>query len=251
MKTSSKSSSIQKCILRHKQPRHTLPALLTLLGLLLSSSFSAAQSGDAWQPRYLHAMLGFLSLDDAWTISDENDVSTTADRDDLIYGGAIAQLSASSGKLQYGLESGGLISFQNDTSYFVQQNGGLTAEIKLKNNLWLLDLSLGGFVSYRLINGLRLYAATGPAIVMGSLKIEDEPEVTPQSQSSTIIINTSGRENDIDIGLYGRVGLEFITRDNFSFGLSARWVDSTLDFSNNGEIALDDAQYFITLGNAF
>ena len=134
-----------------------LALLSPLLSPLLHAQENAqkTESEEGMDIRYLHVMLGQLDAEDSWTIEDENGDKVSADRDDMIYGGVFAQLSSSGGKFQYGLESGGLISFKNDTSYFIRSNGGATGRIKVKNQLWVLDMSLGGFVSFRPWRGFR------------------------------------------------------------------------------------------------
>ncbi len=227
---------------------------------LLPSSIVHAQKKEDYRKkdgmdiRYLHVMLGKLDAEDSWTIEDEEGDDISADRDDLIYGGVAAQLSNSSGMFQYGFESGGLISFKNDTSYFIKSDGGATARLQVKNELWMLDLSLGGFVSVRPASWFRVYLSAGPSIMIGSMAIDDDDvsvEPVDGGSSADIEFNPSSRETDVDVGIYGRAGIDIILSNGFVMGVSARKVDSEMDFGDNGVIELDDTQYFLTLGQAF
>ena len=114
--------------------------LLALMFCLQSLLLHAQKKEDYRQKtgmdiRYLHVMVGTLDGEDTWTLEDENGEDISADRDDLIYGGVAAQMANNTGVFQYGFESGGLISFKNDTSYFIKSDGGATARLKVKNQL--------------------------------------------------------------------------------------------------------------------
>lgn len=237
-----------------------IPRFLLLLGFAYCFSYSAvvnAQYNNSDQEmdiRYLHVVLGALDADESWTISDDDGNESTSGRDDLIYAGVLAQLSNQSGVFQYGIESGGMISFKNDTSYFVHSNGGATATIKVKNQLWILDMSLGGFVSVRPWHWFRVYASAGPSIMIGSMAIDDDDvEIQPLSgvSGNSISYQPSSRETDVDVGIYGRAGFDIILDNGFVLGFSARKVDSEMDFNDSGVISLDSTQYFLTLGQAF
>jgi len=197
--------------------------------------------------------LGTFELQDAWTIEDTSGVETTAADDDLIYGGAMVQIPSNDGVFQYGFESGGLLTFRNKTSYFVTQDAGLTVRVAIKNELWIMDLALGGFVSVRPWRQVRFYASAGPSFFVGSLDIgDDDVSVQPLSGiNSNVAINTSGRKRDSDLGFYGRIGAEVILDSGYTFGVSARQINSQLDFDENGTIGLDDIQYFLTIGQSF
>ncbi|ARN74607.1 hypothetical protein [Oceanicoccus sagamiensis] len=233
--------------------------LISIFFLLQAITLHAQKKEDYRQQdgmdiRYLHVMLGKLDAEDSWTIEDDNGDQVSADRDDLIYGGVAAQIGKGDGIFQYGFESGGLISFKNDTSYFIKSDGGATARLRVKNELWMLDLSLGGFVSVRPWSWLRVYASAGPSIMIGSMAIDDDDvSVQPLDGGSIadIEFEPSSRETDVDVGVYGRAGIDIILNNGFVLGVSARKVDSEMDFGDNGIIELDDTQYFLTLGQAF
>lgn len=232
-----------------------------LPALLFSRVLSAAESDsaqDGLDVRYLHVMMGVLDADQSWTIEDEDDGSeASSDIDKLVYGGAVAQIGNSSGVFQYGFESGGLISFKNDTNIFLQssEGGGVQGTVKVENQLWIMDFSIGAFASIRPWHGFRLYLSGGPALIVGSLSIDsDDVKPVPTNEGgggTTINYRPSSRENDAAVGVYGRVGFDVILNNGFIIGASARRVDSELDFGHSGTIDFDDTQYFLTLGQAF
>lgn len=243
-------------VLKMKVPLMRFILAFILLAVVSTLAAHAQAGGDKeeMEIRYLHVMLGTLAVEDSWTIEDGSGEETTADRDDLIYGAVVAQLSNGSGMFQYGMESGGMISFKNDTSYFIRSDGGLTGTIKVKNQMWILDMSLGGFVSFRPWRGFRLYASAGPSIVIGSLAIDDgDVEIEPYDGNggNTVTFEPGSRETDVDAGIYGRAGFDIILDNGFVMGFSARKVNSEMDFGGSGTIKLDDTQYFLTVGQAF
>ena len=208
---------------------------------------------DNFSLSYLQILLGQLEAEESWTIEDENGEESTADRDDLFYIGVLAHSSSGSGIFEYGVESGGFASFSSDTSGFIHSNGGTQARINIKNELWLLDFSFGGFISLRPTEWFRIYASAGPAFTVGSISIENDDVTIDQvnTNQNTIVIDTSTRETDFDAGVYGRVGAEFIFSNKFALGVSARHVDTTLDFDNSGVLTLDNTQIFITVGKSY
>ena len=223
---------------------------LTLLCCSLSSSL-LAQDLDI---RYMQGMAGVLDAGDAWQIDDGADASSyVADIDKMIYGGGAVHLSHMDGAFQYGVETGGLVSFHADTSSFVKVDDGATVAVKVESSLWLVDVSLGGFVSYSVGEHFRLYASAGPSVIYGSLSIDDdEIEPTPYDNgANTITFSPNSRESDFQIGLYARAGFEFILTNGITFGASVRQVDSELDFGDSGEIDLNHPQYFLTVGKKY
>lgn len=200
-----------------------------------------------WEVSYAQGLIGIQDMDEAWTIDYEDGSSTTA-RDDLIYLGGLAQYNRGEGLLQFGFEAGGLLTVQNDINYFFISSGGLYVEVSAKNDFWTLDMFAGAYLSLNPTPYFRLYAAAGPTLMWGSLSMnEDDVEITPfDNEGSNITINLGGRQNASDLGLYGRVGVDFVPMSDLVIGLSARKINGELDFDNNGIVTLDDTQYFLT-----
>lgn len=215
--------------------------------LLFTLSFCGKTAVAQWELTYAQGLIGVQDMQAAWTIEHE-DGSSTSGRDDLIYLGGLAQFSGNEGLLQYGFEAGGLFTFQNDLNYFFITDGGIQLEVVAANNFWALDLFTGGYLSINPSPNLRLYAAAGPALVIGSLYVnEDELQVNPlENEGANFTIDMGGRQNTTDISLYGRVGIDFIPVQDLVIGLSARTLSSELEFENNGRISLNGTQYFLT-----
>jgi hypothetical protein len=210
------------------------------------SSQAFAQHDDGYGPLYVQGMLGVLDADNAWTLTDEDTGKTLeSDLGKLIYGGGMGQQMVREGKFEYGFEGGGLVSWKNSNQVFYASNN--MAALSLDNDMFLLDLSLGGTVSWRPVNSFRLYLGAGPALAIGTIDVkEDTPELAPQDGSAAGA-NVDGREWAVDVSLYGRAGIEFIV-NKFTFGLTVRKTGSTLDFDQAGEIDLSGTQWFLTLG---
>lgn len=168
---------------------------------------------------------------------------------DLPYGGIFSQLLYKEGTLQWGLDSGFLMGWQNERTSFYASNNQII--ITLENELLLFDISMGGFVGLKLGEKLRLFVAAGPQLLIGSVDIDDEhsPEET-SSQSTTIVI----QESDIDFGwgFYGRAGLQWFYQADSAFGLSYRYYDNALNFEDSfGKVDMKADQYFITFSKFY
>ncbi|TQV74198.1 hypothetical protein FKG94_16455 [Exilibacterium tricleocarpae] len=223
--------------------------LSTWLAVATATTAQPNADTDAFGVRYLQVMLGTLDTSEAWTISDSAGDIVSTDWNELIYGGVAVQLSSNGGRLQYGLETSGLISFQTDASVFGRSDeDGLEAEIEVDNEFLLLDFALGGFVSYRPWPGFRVYASAGPAVMFGTMSIDDGDV---EGNRDDIDFDPDGRETDVDAGLYARVGFDIILSNGFIVGANARRVEGELDFKDSGVVDLDEIQYFLTLGLSF
>lgn len=226
------------------------------LCLLMASPIAKAEEG--LDVRYLHVMMGKFDAEDSWIVEPEED-SFAADINDMIYGGAAVQIGTAGSAWQYGFESGGMVTYTSDRSTFTRvDENGLTRYVEVDNSLWIFDVAMGGFVSYRPIDWVRVYASAGPAVLIGSMYVDDddveideETKIALESNNGNVYLGTGDRETDVDVGFYGRVGVDFILSNGFVIGASMRRIDGELDFKDNGTLELDDNQYFLTLGKAF
>lgn len=218
-----------------------------LLFQLLANPASAAEPVN----RYLQGMLGQLSSDDIWQVDDpDTGDAYIADLDELIYGGGGVQMNFSQSAWEYGYETGGLISFNNDTNYFAAsgENGGVVA-FNIDNNFLLIDLYMGGFVGLKLGQHLRLYGAAGPALLFGSLDLGDQPAPAPNQQA--IVISGEGRTSKASVGFYGRMGFDLLFDNGITLGASVRQVNAELDFGDAGLMDFNHPQYFINIGKVY
>lgn len=98
--------------------------------------------------------------------------------------------------------------------------------IDARDGLLLSTLSAGPFVSYELVDGLRLNAGLAPALLYGSIDLSD---------SAGASITGSGWGG----GTVGRVGLELVRRNRWGFGLEYQWIEGDLDLGGAGRSELD------------
>lgn len=220
---------------------------LIIAGLVTTiSSQALGQQGDGYGPLYVQGMLGVLDAGNGWTLTDANTGETLeSDLGELIYGGGMGQQMVRAGTFEYGFEGGGLVSWKNSNQTFYANNH--VVAVSLDNDMFLLDLSFGGTISWRPVKAFRLYLGAGPALAIGTVDVKDEtPQSAPQD-GTTERSNVNGREWAVGVSLYGRAGVEFIV-NTFTFGLTARKTGSTLDFGQAGEIDLSGTQWFLTVG---
>jgi hypothetical protein len=228
-----------------------IPARLALLLILLITPLVHAQRDPGYGPLYVQGVLGVLDAGEAWTLDDNTSgESLESDLGQLILGGAMVQQMSKDGVFEYGFEGGGLVSWKNSNQQFFASNHVFA--VSFDNNLFLVDLSFGGAISWRPFKPLRFYLSAGPTVAVGTVEIDDDSiEVEPHTQGagegSSIQLDASGREWAAGFGLYGRGGIEFIVRD-YTFGASVRKSSTTLKFDNAGEIDLTAPQFFLTIG---
>ena len=112
--------------------------------------------------------------------------------------------------------------------------------IDVDNSLFLLELHLGGYVRGRLSDRITTYAAAGPMVMYGEHKVKDENvEQMPAGTvvNGTVVIENSD-SNDVNIGYYGRAGIDFevgekqhmgVGRGKATFtGKQVEWLKGTL-----------------------
>lgn len=209
----------------------------------LFADVAVAQSEDA---TFVQGMLGALNASEAWEL--ENQVTGEKAKSDLgtlPYGGAAAQMLYGEGAFQYGFEGGGLVSWKNSNQQFAFTNNSVA--VSFDNTLFLLDISMGGVLSWRPANAFRMYVAAGPSFNWGRLQVDNKDKPEPAPSSVNVEIEAGGSSHAVALGLYGRAGLEFIVND-FTFGVSARKLNAKLDFGKNGTIRLNDLAWFLTIG---
>ncbi len=220
--------------------------IITLLWLLLwlVSPPGLAERDPGYGPLYFQGMLGVLDAGNAWTLEDPHSGEVLeSDLGKLIYGGGMAQQMTRDGVFEYGFEGGGLVSWKNSNQTFYASNHVFA--VSLDNDLFLVDLSFGGALSWRPLKPLRFYLGGGAAIAIGTVNIVDSSVEPPGDAPPADDIG--GREWAVGVGLYARGGVEFIIRD-FTFGVSVRQASTKLEFDNAGEIDLTAPQWFLTVG---
>jgi opacity protein-like surface antigen len=173
---------------------------------------------------------------------EEDDTDVQDDTYELPFIGVAVQKPFNKKRLVYGLESGALLSFDNETRHINASGGssGGSATVVIDNEMFLLDYFLGGYLSIEIARRLRLYAGAGPLIVYGSreIKPENEDDVTIQPVT----------ESGIGFGAYARAGLELKIVDYFMIGAGLRTMTSGLEFEDEvGKNKIEGTQYYISI----
>ena len=235
-----------------------------IAALLLIATVNSARAQEPDLPpttaqTYVQAWLGTTDADDAWSLDDPSTgVRLEGDYSSLPIGGGVGQRLWGA-TAQIGFEGGGLVSFKNDAVVFTGADPGL--RVSIDNELFFMDVFMGGVVSLRPARWVRMYAAAGPSIAWGFLNGDDdhdhdhhhdndhgEDSVVVIGPGSVFVIDLDENRSDFSFALYGRVGIDFELDSGFTFGISARYAEHEMDFDERGEFTLDEMQWFITLG---
>jgi opacity protein-like surface antigen len=174
---------------------------------------------------------------------EEKDPDVQDDDYELLYLGVAAQQPLNENRLTYGLETGALLTWDNETRHIRASGGssGGSATIVIENQMFLFDYFFGGFVSVEFARRLRIYAGAGPLIVYGSRGITPEEEEEEEDTSQETESGTS-------LGVYARAGLEFEIVDNLRIGAGLRSMTSNLEFEDeSGKIRVEGTQYYISI----
>lgn len=237
--------------------KHVLPALgaSMLFALQAQPVISAEPDAAAVDkaPPLIQVFLGVLELDDQtgkWQdISDDN---VDVDFSSLPSGGIEAEYSFYQGWVHWGLNPGGSIAWKSDDTNFsggFNGNNGTTIIVDIDNSLFLFELHLGGYVRGRLTDRITTYAAAGPMVMFGEHEVEDESveEIPSGSATDNQLDLQDNDSNDINLGFYGRAGIDFEIQDNQHMGFGVRYMSTELDFDKTiGKVDIEGPQYVLT-----
>jgi len=233
--------------------KYFLPVLSATLLLALQSVPAAADGVDEKEKPLIQVFLGVLELDDQtgqW--GDISEGAVDVDFSSLPSGGIETEYVFGRDWVHWGVNAGGSLAWKNDDTNF---SGGFTEEtggvlrIDVDNSLFLFELHLGGYVRGRLSNRITTYAAAGPMVMYGEHEVQDEraeqlPEGNPVSGSVEF---TDTDSNDVNIGYYGRAGVDFEIGEKQHMGLGLRYMSTELDFDKTiGKIDIKGPQYVLT-----
>lgn len=135
----------------------------------------------------------------------------------------------------------------SDTRIYGSVGGGSGANIRIEvdNSLFLGELHLGGYLRARLGQAVTVYAAAGPMILYGRMKVEDQ-RAADELEDSDIELESSS-ESDFGFGLYGRAGIDFEIRGEQNIGLGLRYMKSELDLKDSvGKIDVEGPQVILS-----
>jgi hypothetical protein len=215
-------------------------------GAAAAQSATEPQEAQRVAEEYLQVWVGAIDTDEDWDLSDPADGSDlTGDIGTLPYFGGGAQRLYGD-RLQFGYEGGGLVTWKNDSTRFYGNNGGVRIEID--NTLFSTEFYMGGVLSVRLAQWLRIYAGGGPAVAYGYLSDDDDDSPPDEVSRASSNVDISSDNHSLSITLYGRAGFEFETASGFTFGGHARYAPHEFDFDDGGKLKLDSFQYFLSLG---
>jgi hypothetical protein len=142
-----------------------------------------------------------------------------------------------------GFEGGVLFSWMTDTVRANSANGSIN--IHVDNQLYLLDLFIGPYVSAEIKKRVRVYGGLGPLLMFGqnNNQASEYPEY-PNTAQPTYVSNNSSAFGP---GLYTRTGIEFRLKNNSWMGVGVRGFTSRLNFNNvSGTTDVNGIQLMIT-----
>jgi len=217
---------------------------VTLLLSLQAATALAAQ--DTEQQPLMQVFLGVAELDDQ-TGRWDGDALDTVDVDfsSLPVGGIELEYVFARGFVHWGLNPGGSVAWKDDNTQvagsLTEENGG-TLLVEFDNSLLLAELHLGGYVRGRLAQRITTYAAAGPMVMYGSLDVNHDN----QGADSTVDLSDDS-SSDINLGFYGRAGIDFAIDDKQQLGLGVRYLSTELDFDQSiGNVDIKGPQYVLT-----
>jgi hypothetical protein len=150
------------------------------------------------------------------------------------------------GILQYGYETGALVSLSSEVRRFRASSGseGGTVAVSVEINSILVDYFSGGYIGIEPAKWLRLYAGAGPLITWGSRERETEATDTEPASSET--------ESGWGLGLYLRAGADIIFTDTFGIHGGTRVTETTLRLEDSsGDVDLEGWQYYFGMAFRF
>jgi hypothetical protein len=139
-----------------------------------------------------------------------------------------------------GIEAGVLFSWMSDAVSAYGGNGSIN--IHVDNQLYLLDLFIGPYVSAELKKQVRVYGGLGPLLMFGQNNNQAN-----EYQGSTQAAYNSSSSSAFGPGLYARTGIEFSLKNNSWMGVGVRGFMSKLNFNNaSGATDINGLQFMIT-----
>ncbi len=224
---------------------------LSLLCMILATLSLYAQ--DGMYNRDIQGIFGatLWQEDDMVVSSTSSDGSETSDATFELstmptLGGAASQMLGGDA-VRFGWEAGGLFSWDSDSSAALVNNG--TVVVNVDSSMMLLDLFFGLRSDIRFGEHIRMYAAIGPLLLIGRATTESDPDDSTWDQ----YVDSKTVSGDAGIGIYGRLGIDFVIPSTGMIGFSARALSSELDFGEDslGEVTFNGFQPAVTFTKAW
>ncbi len=231
------------------------PIAMAMASLALAATFPEEGKGESdFRLRHVQSFIGATNLDDEdLLVFDEFDEPATADdyTGTLPTLGAGVQIANRKGSLELGLDTGGLLSWKSGSTRFAYRDG--TTYFRMDTDLVLFEAFIGAYAGINLTDRFRLYAAAGPTLVYGHLDSDNDDEVDPAPHlNGGREIHLGGKDSDIALGGYGRVGMEYLINPMMIIGVSGRYTDTELDFSDVvGKMQVEGTQWFLTFSRRY
>ena len=225
-----------------------LPVCAAVL-LALQTPVAFAATDDVEQPT-IQLFLGVLELDDQsaqWNNNAGDEVEV--DFSSLPVGGIEAEYILGRGWVHWGLNPGGSVAWKEDNTEvagsLTEQNGG-TLLVNFDNSLLLTELHLGVYVRGRMNDRVTAYAAAGPMVMYGTLDVNNNNVSEAQSDGGSVEV-PEDNSSDVNLGYYGRAGVDFSIGNNQQLGLGVRYLSTELDFDKTvGKLDIKGPQYVLT-----
>ena len=213
---------------------------LTICTLVLAF---ASQPALADYERLIQVFVGALKLDDQkGDLVDEDGQPVDIEFPTLPSLGLEGEYRYGGQYVTYGLNPGGSFAWKSGGTTIsggFNGNTGGTIRIDVDNSLFLGELHLGGYVRGRLGQSVTVYAAAGPMITYGRMKVEDEDI---EIDNEDVEIET-GSVSDFGVGFYGRAGIDFSIKGEQAIGLGIRYMSTELDLDDTiGKIDFEGPQ---------
>jgi len=227
------------------------------VALMLAAAGARAESGSmpeqGLRPARINVYLGAMEVDDQSVRIEDSDLLDDADVDfsTLPGGGIIVEMPLAGGPFEAGVEAGGGVAWRNEDTdvYGSSIDGNTTVRVDVDNSFVLADLEVGVYARLHLGQRVSLYAGGGPALVYGSHEVEDET-VEPLPAEGTVVLRND-EASDLDVGYYGRAGIDLAWEGGYRFGLGAKWLGAELDFDETiGSADIDGVFYFLSVSQS-
>ena len=210
--------------------QHIICLAMTALFLCFNSANGMDTKEEA--PLVSHIVYGHLVLDTSDLDYEDDDYTVN-----LV--GYDTQQSQGGDTLKYGLEGGALLSWESDVRRIVVTGGGGAANIAVSADIsaLLIDIFLGGYLSFEPSRWVRIYTGAGPLILWGQRETDTQTvdDETVESES----------ESGFGVGIYGRAGLDVIFRENIGLTIGARFTQTSLSFEDpTGEVDVEGWEYY-------
>jgi hypothetical protein len=202
----------------------------------------------------IHVLAGIADYDDdgmSFTHDNQVDPSVSASNELTTVGylGASRQIPMIGEHLQFGFEAGALFGYGSDNeSESATGGGGGKTSTYISNKLISGEIFGGGYVGAQLGQRVRLHAGAGPVAYVGWMS-----QVTKdRDEDSDFYKKKTRKDVGFGYGWYARTGVDFLIDNHNGIGVSVRYVDGRINFSD----PIDDAepegtQFFLTYSYAF